>query len=34
MTTSTANMYLSSSVVREVATYNGDLSGMVPDEIL
>jgi len=33
MTTSTANMYLSSSVVREVATYNGDLSGMVPDEI-
>ena len=33
MTTSTANMYLSSSVVKEVAAYNGDLSGMVPDEI-
>lgn len=33
MTTSTGNMYLSSSVVREIATFNGDLSGMVPDEI-
>ena len=33
MTTSMNNMYLSSSVVREVASYNGDLSSMVPDEI-
>ncbi len=33
MTTSTANMYLSSSVVKEIAKFGGSLSGMVPEEI-
>jgi pantetheine-phosphate adenylyltransferase len=33
MTTSTDNMYLSSSVVREIAMYGGALDGMVPEEI-
>lgn len=33
MTASTDNMYLSSSVVKEIAQYNGSLSGMVPEEI-
>lgn len=33
MTTSTNNMYLSSSVVKEIARYGGALCGMVPKEI-
>jgi len=33
MTTSSANMYLSSSVVKEVARFGGSLAGMVPEEI-
>lgn len=33
MTTSTDNMYLSSSVVKEIASYGGALDGMVPEEI-
>ncbi len=33
MTTKSENMYLSSSIVREVARYGGNISGMVPDVI-
>lgn len=33
MTTSTDNMYLSSSVVKEIAAFGGSLDGMVPKEI-
>ncbi|MCK9478974.1 MAG: pantetheine-phosphate adenylyltransferase [Firmicutes bacterium] len=33
MTTSTDNMYLSSSIVKEIAMYGGSLDGMVPKEI-
>lgn len=33
MTASTDNMYLSSSVVKEIARYNGSLNGMVPKTI-
>jgi pantetheine-phosphate adenylyltransferase len=33
MTTSTDNMYLSSSVVKEIAAYGGSLEQMVPEEI-
>jgi pantetheine-phosphate adenylyltransferase len=34
LTTSTENMYLSSSVVKEIAGLGGDISGFVPPEIL
>ncbi len=34
LTTSTENMYLSSSVVKEIAVLGGDISGFVPAEIL
>ena len=34
LTTSTENMYLSSSVVREIASLGGDISSFVPPEIL
>lgn len=34
LTTSTENMYLSSSVVREIASLGGDISGFVPPQIL
>lgn len=34
MTTKSENMYLSSSIVREVARYGGSVEGMVPDVIL
>ena len=34
LTTSTENMYLSSSVVKEIASLGGDISGFVPPEIL
>ena len=27
-------MFLSSSIVKEVAKYNGELSGLVPDELI
>ena len=33
MTTKSENMYLSSSIVREVARYGGNISGMVPEAI-
>lgn len=33
LTTSTENMYLSSSMVKQIASMNGDISGFVPDEI-
>ncbi len=33
MTTKSENMYLSSSIVREVARYGGNISGMVPEVI-
>jgi len=33
MTTTAENMYLSSSLVREVASLNGSIDGMVPDVI-
>ena len=33
MTTKSENMYLSSSIVREVARYGGSIEGMVPDVI-
>ncbi|MEG2144605.1 MAG: pantetheine-phosphate adenylyltransferase [Oscillospiraceae bacterium] len=33
LTTSMYNMYLSSSVVRQVACYGGDLSGLVPKKL-
>ena len=31
---STEYMFLSSSVVKEIASYNGDLTGLVPDELI
>jgi len=31
---STEYMFLSSSIVKEIASYNGDLSGLVPDELI
>ena len=34
LTTSSENMYLSSSVVKEIASLGGDISGFVPSEIL
>ncbi len=34
MTTKSENMYLSSSIVREVARYGGSIEGMVPDVII
>ncbi len=34
LTTSSENMYLSSSVVKQVAYYGGDISGFVPECIL
>ena len=33
-TTSSENMYLSSSLVRQIASFGGDISGSVPDEIV
>lgn len=33
LTTSTENMYLSSSVVKQIAAFGGDISSFVPDEI-
>lgn len=33
MTTTSENMYLSSSIVREIASLNGSIDGMVPDVI-
>lgn len=33
LTTSSENMFLSSSIVRELAKYNGNLSGLIPKEI-
>lgn len=32
--TASENMYLSSSVVKQIAIFGGDISGFVPDEIL
>ncbi len=32
--TSAEYMFLSSSIVKEVASYNGDLTGLVPDELI
>lgn len=34
MMTSSKYSYLSSSIVKEVARYNGNLSGLVPDELI
>ena len=34
LTTSSENMYLSSSVVKEIASLGGDINGFVPPEIL
>lgn len=34
LTTSAENMYLSSSIVRQVASFGGDISGLVPGEVL
>lgn len=34
LTTSTENMYLSSSVVKEIASLGGDITGFVPPQIL
>lgn len=34
LTTSSENMYLSSSVVKQIASLGGDISGFVPNEIL
>lgn len=34
LVTSSENMYLSSSVVKEIASYGGDISGFVPEQIL
>ncbi|MCD8328971.1 MAG: pantetheine-phosphate adenylyltransferase [Ruminococcus sp.] len=34
LTTRSENMYLSSSVVKEIARYGGDISSLVPSEIL
>lgn len=33
LTTSTENMYLSSSVVKQIASFGGDISSFVPDSI-
>ena len=33
-TTSAENMYLSSSLVRQIASFGGDVSGSVPEEIV
>ena len=33
MTTTAENMYLSSSIVREIASLGGDIDGMVPEVI-
>ncbi|MBQ9375864.1 MAG: pantetheine-phosphate adenylyltransferase [Ruminococcus sp.] len=33
LTTSSENMYLSSSVVKQIASLGGDITGLVPDEI-
>ncbi|MDO5559720.1 MAG: pantetheine-phosphate adenylyltransferase [Oscillospiraceae bacterium] len=33
LTTSTENMYLSSSVVKQIATFGGDISSFVPEQI-
>jgi len=34
LTTSTENMYLSSSVVKQIASFSGDISSFVPECIL
>ena len=34
MTTSAANSFLSSSSVKQVAKFGGDIKGLVPDEIV
>ena len=34
LTSSAENMYLSSSIVRQVASFDGDISAFVPEEIL
>ena len=34
LTTTAENMYLSSSVVKQIATFGGDISHFVPPEIL
>ncbi len=34
MTTSAANSFLSSSSVKQVAKFGGDIKGLVPDEII
>ena len=34
LTTSSENMFLSSSVVKQIACFGGDITGFVPDEIL
>lgn len=34
LTTSAENMYLSSSVVKQIATFGGDISSFVPEAIL
>lgn len=34
LTTTAENMYLSSSVVRQIASFNGDISHFVPNDIL
>ena len=34
LTTNAENMYLSSSLVRQIASFGGDISGFVPEEIL
>jgi pantetheine-phosphate adenylyltransferase len=34
LTTNPLYSYLSSSLVKEVATYGGDVSGLVPDTVL
>ena len=34
MTTTAENMYLSSSVVKQIAAFGGDISHFVPPEIL
>ena len=33
LTTASQNMYLSSSMVKQIASMNGDISGFVPEEI-
>jgi pantetheine-phosphate adenylyltransferase len=33
LTTSITNLYLSSSLIKQVARFNGDLSGLVPDAL-